>query len=226
MLQAPQNSPEEAENAARVAAGEGEPAQQQMQIVAVGLFAWRRGSSWRPAWFLLRPRRGDRGRRVEREGRARASGLRRAEPGSCPGCTRETCGGVTGALSRVADLVQADGDGLAEIHGGLAGVGGNLDEEVAESEIVAGEAALSPGRRPGPRGRRERVRCWTRGASSGAVRPAAPGRDRRGLRCRRRGCTRRAPPPGAPRIWRFGGVPRSRRRTSPRASAARRARRR
>ena len=41
-----------------------------------------------------------------------------------------------------SQFVEADGDGLAQIHGGLAGTGGNFDEEMASSEVIASEAAL------------------------------------------------------------------------------------
>jgi hypothetical protein len=40
------------------------------------------------------------------------------------------------------EFVEADGGGLAEIHGGLAGVSGDLDEVVAEGEIFAGKAVF------------------------------------------------------------------------------------
>ena len=40
------------------------------------------------------------------------------------------------------EFVEADGDGLAEVHGGLAGVGGDGDEDVAPGEVFAGEAVL------------------------------------------------------------------------------------
>ena len=39
-------------------------------------------------------------------------------------------------------FVKADGDGLTEVHGGLAGLGGDDEEAVAESEMGAGEAVL------------------------------------------------------------------------------------
>jgi hypothetical protein len=45
-------------------------------------------------------------------------------------------------VSRGGEFVEADRDGLAEIHGRLAGVGGDLDQEVAEGEVVTGEAVL------------------------------------------------------------------------------------
>lgn len=48
-------------------------------------------------------------------------------------------GGLRGARSQ---LVEADGDGLAEVHGGLARVGGNLNEHVAPGKIFAGEAVF------------------------------------------------------------------------------------
>ena len=38
------------------------------------------------------------------------------------------------------EFVQDNGDGLAEIHGGLFGTGGNTEQEVAMAEVVIGEA--------------------------------------------------------------------------------------
>jgi hypothetical protein len=40
------------------------------------------------------------------------------------------------------EFVEANGDCLAEIHGGLAGISGDFDEAVAEGEVFTGEAAL------------------------------------------------------------------------------------
>ena len=40
------------------------------------------------------------------------------------------------------DFVEADGDGLAEVHGGLGVVGFNDDESVAPGEVVAGKAVF------------------------------------------------------------------------------------
>ena len=48
-------------------------------------------------------------------------------------------GGETGANG---DLVEADSGGLAEVHGGLAGIGGDFDEVMAEGELFAGEAVF------------------------------------------------------------------------------------
>jgi hypothetical protein len=39
-------------------------------------------------------------------------------------------------------FVEADGDSLREVHGGLAGMGGDFDEVMAERKILAREAAL------------------------------------------------------------------------------------
>jgi hypothetical protein len=38
------------------------------------------------------------------------------------------------------ELVENDGDGLAEVHGGVVGLGGNTEQEVAVAEVVIGEA--------------------------------------------------------------------------------------
>ena len=46
------------------------------------------------------------------------------------------------AASAGGELVEADGDRLAEIHGRLAGVGGDLDEQMAPGEVFAGEAVF------------------------------------------------------------------------------------
>jgi hypothetical protein len=47
--------------------------------------------------------------------------------------------GWTGSYDQ---FVEADGYGLAEIHGWLAGVGGDFDEQVAPGKIFAGEAVF------------------------------------------------------------------------------------
>lgn len=53
------------------------------------------------------------------------------------------CGGRGGATGRgPGEVVKADGDGLAEIHGWLARVGGDFDQHVAEGEVVASQAVL------------------------------------------------------------------------------------
>lgn len=39
-------------------------------------------------------------------------------------------------------LIEANGDGLAEVHGFLHGLRGNMQERVAEAEVVVGEAAF------------------------------------------------------------------------------------
>ena len=69
------------------------------------------------------------------------------ERGDCAGTRRL---GLRACLSRRSiwqnaprrQLIQAHGNGLAQIHGGLARIGGNLHERVAKSEIFAGEPAL------------------------------------------------------------------------------------
>jgi hypothetical protein len=58
------------------------------------------------------------------------------------GTSDKTRSGLKRVVSRGGELVEADRDGLAEIHGRLAGVGGDLDQEVAEGEVVTGEAVL------------------------------------------------------------------------------------
>lgn len=40
------------------------------------------------------------------------------------------------------DFVEENGSGLAEVHGGLARIGGDFDKHVAGGEVVAGEAVL------------------------------------------------------------------------------------
>jgi len=51
-------------------------------------------------------------------------------------------GGQSGFGRGAGDFVEADGDGLAEVHGGLGVVGFDDDEGVAPGEIVGGEAVL------------------------------------------------------------------------------------
>jgi len=52
------------------------------------------------------------------------------------------------------DFIEADCCGLPQIHGGLAGVGGNFDEMVAEGEVFAGEAVFLGAKDEGDPGRR------------------------------------------------------------------------
>ena len=40
------------------------------------------------------------------------------------------------------DLIEADGDGLTQVHGRLAWVSGDFDEAVAVREVSAGESVL------------------------------------------------------------------------------------
>ncbi len=62
-------------------------------------------------------------------------------------------GGLRGARSQ---LVEADGDGLAEVHGGLARVGGNFNEHVAAGKVFAGEAVFFRAEDQGDAARRGR----------------------------------------------------------------------
>jgi len=48
-------------------------------------------------------------------------------------------GGDAGASG---DFIETNGSGLTEVHGGLAGGGGEFDEVMAEGEVFAGEAVL------------------------------------------------------------------------------------
>ena len=52
------------------------------------------------------------------------------------GCSFEGDGRARG------EFIEADGDGLAQVHGRLGGVGGDLDQDVAVGEVFAGEAVF------------------------------------------------------------------------------------
>ena len=121
-------------------------------------------------------------------------------------------------------LIQAHGNGLAQVHRGLARIGGNLHQHVAESEILAGESALlrSEDKRhaaaAGELGVDMRRQLRKRNHRS------ARACDARAFPCPRPVCTRPQPPQGVPRALRFGAGLTRRRRTSPRASVPRKAR--
>ena len=60
---------------------------------------------------------------------------------------REALGGLglmgfVGESGAGGEFVEADGSGLAEVHGGLARVGGDFDEVMAEGEVFSGEAVF------------------------------------------------------------------------------------
>ena len=123
VVEPPEDVAEDAEDAARVAHRESKPAQQQAQVVPVCRLHGARRAAGRlhrlldhfGQPFQMNGWRGDGyGRRFLIFGGAGADG----------------------------HLVKADGDGLAEVHRRLAWVGGNLDENVAEGEVFAGEAVL------------------------------------------------------------------------------------
>jgi hypothetical protein len=127
------NAAKEAKDAARVGLGEREAAKQEAQIVAVGLAHG--------------------GRRVARGERDLVDDLSEAfEVGG--GCGRRALRWLVGCAGgwfglrgfrrgeARGQLIKADSDGLAEVHGGLAGMRGNLNQGVTEREIGAREAAL------------------------------------------------------------------------------------
>jgi multiple antibiotic resistance protein len=136
LFEPPQNSPEQSEDPDRVATSESEPAQEQVEVVPVGIaqvgrrvvggehgllddpgeeFQIARGGGRIVEWFgLPGPRmRGTRG--TQFMGRAR---------------------------SARAEFVKTHSDGLAEIHRRLRRIGGNRGEDLAKREVFACEAAL------------------------------------------------------------------------------------
>jgi hypothetical protein len=131
--EAMKNAAKEAESAARVGRGERETAQQEAQIVAVGRVHGGRRVAGGECDLV-----DDLGEAVEVGGVCGRRALRWLV-GSAGGWF-----GLRGVRRGKArgQLIKADSDGLAEIHGGLAGVRGDLDQGVTEGEVFAHEAAL------------------------------------------------------------------------------------
>jgi hypothetical protein len=124
-----ENAAKEAQGAAHVRLGECEAAKEQAQIAAISLAHGRR-----------RVTRGEHDL-VENAGKALKLGGGRGQ-GRRNLRDRGGAAGIVRRRETRGQLVQADGDGLAEIHGRLARVGGDGHEKVAEGEIGAGESAL------------------------------------------------------------------------------------
>ena len=126
----PEDAAEEPEDSAQVALREREAAQEQVKVAAVGLLHGLGGIA-RGNHSLLNKI----GETVELGG---------GDGGVCGfqslriearAARTDGCGGPN-------ELVKADGDGLAEVHGGLAWVGGDFYQHVAEGEVVAGQAVF------------------------------------------------------------------------------------
>ena len=112
----------------------GEPAQEQAQVVAVcGLHRGRGVVGGDHCFF------DDAGEKLE-VGGACGEGLLVGLISRGFSCRLDE--GACGGNMRDGQLVEANGDGLAQIHGGLAGIGGDFDEQVAEGKVFAGEAVL------------------------------------------------------------------------------------
>ncbi len=127
--ESPEDAAEEAKGAAEVGGVEAEAAEQQAEVVAVGLpHGAGRVSGGGHGFF------NQAGEEVEILGRG--GGGDRAE------FRLRFGGGFRRGKGAGGEFVEADGDGLAEVHGGLAGVGGDGDENVAVREVFAGEAVL------------------------------------------------------------------------------------
>ena len=146
MPETPQNTPEEPQNSPRVAPLELEPAQQQVQIMRIRLLHRRGGVVCSLHGFC-----DDLGEQIEiacGNGSGALTALRWRSCVICsafPGPRMRGTGGtkIDGLWSEPCrQFVQTHGNSLAEIHRGLARIGGNLHEHVAESEIFAGEPAL------------------------------------------------------------------------------------
>jgi hypothetical protein len=130
--QPPKGAAEEAEDAAGVAFGEGEAAQEKPEIVAVGGAHLRRGVTSGLHGLLH-----DAGKKVEGRGSdGRVYGARRGLMGWRFGCKLIEVKWLSG------QFVEADSDCLAQVHGWLLGGGGDFDEQMAAGEVFAGEAAL------------------------------------------------------------------------------------
>ena len=121
----PEYAAEETEDAAQVRLGGVEAAEDQTQIAAVGLVHRWRGVSCRVHNLL-----DEAGEEFEPGGGCR--GRRR-------GCW---LGRGMEALRSGGELVEAEGDGLSEVDGGLLGMGGNVDEQVAVRQIFACETVF------------------------------------------------------------------------------------
>jgi hypothetical protein len=139
----PKNSPEQSENPDCVAAGQRQPAQQEIEIMPIS-FAHRGGrvvggeqclfngtgqefQIARGSWNCLVGLIGDRCRLVTSSFLAYWSSV----------SGRRCC-----LVDSRRDFIKTDGDGLAEIHRGLPGIGGDLSEQMTKREIFAREAAL------------------------------------------------------------------------------------
>lgn len=129
MLDAPEDAAEEAKHAADIFFRQGEAAQEQSNVAAVCLAHGR-------------------GRIVASRHCPLDEASQQFEPAGSGGTHGARCGLFRGVLVRGqcsrGQLVEADSDGLAQVHGGLVGVGGDLDEEVAVGEVFAGEAVFFP----------------------------------------------------------------------------------
>ncbi len=124
-VQPPENAAKEAENPARILSGESQPTQHYAQIVAIGgLHRMRRVGGGAHDLF------DDTGQKIEAGGGGSGIAGGRLLP---RGLRLRGAGGK---------LIQTDGDGLAQIHRGLAGIGGNLNQDVAMGEILAGESVF------------------------------------------------------------------------------------
>ena len=124
-IEAAKDAAEEAEGAALVGGGEVEAAQQEAEVMLVGSLHVR-GRVAGGEHDLL----DEIGERVE-------------VPGGGAGCGfGRRIGSFRGDAAADGELVEADSGRLAKVHGGLAGIGGDFHEVMAEGEIFAGEAVF------------------------------------------------------------------------------------
>ena len=150
MIQAPQNAAKESEDAARIATRQGQPAQQEMEIVPVCPLHGRRRIVGREHCFF-----DDAGEEIDVASGGwmvvgsgwfpgpQKRGITTPRTKTCPWGPR-MCG--TPFLGRArnarAEFVKAHGDGLAEVHRRLLRVSRNDGEDVAAREIFLCEAPL------------------------------------------------------------------------------------
>jgi len=125
-LQAAQDAAEEAQSTALVGGGEVEAAEHEAQVVFIGSLHVSRRVVGGEHDLL-----NETGEDVEIAGGGTRS-IGRGWP---------TWGFSRGAGAD-GEFIETDRGGLAEVHGGLAGVGGDLDEVVTEREVFAGEAVF------------------------------------------------------------------------------------
>jgi len=128
LAQTPEDAPEEAEDAAGVALAGGEAAEQETEVMAVGGL---HGAG--------RVAGGFHGVLNDRSEEGKIGGACAAGRGGGEGFGWKDGWGGEGARG---EFVETDGGGLSEIHGGLAGIGGDFNEDVAPGEVFAGEAVF------------------------------------------------------------------------------------